>query len=399
MDVPGHQQPLIITDAAVNIAPDLDAKVDIIQNAIDLAQAMGAPEVRVAILSDGDSDGEGAVHNRAQWARCFFRGELRQARETGETFLRKAEEGGRPTEAGVARRNLGLTCLYQGDLGEARTLLERTLADYAPERDAPARFRYPLDIFIGATIYLALTMWHLGEVDRARRLAERAVDSATELGHVPTSVIVYAFKVLLEIRRDDPAAALRSAEMLLALAREHGLRFYVALGEVCTGWARGRLYPEVGVHELRQALAAYFNQGNKASAPLIHGLLAEFEAKTRSPESALTLIDQGLAISQETGERFSDPYLHRLRGDILLARDAANPAPAEEAFKRAIAAAKEQGARSFELLAALSLAKLYQSAGRPVEAHAVLAPALEGFSPTPEMPEIAEALALMERLA
>ena len=51
MDVPGHEQPLIITDAAVNIAPDLDAKVDIIQNAIDLAQAMGAPEVRVAILS------------------------------------------------------------------------------------------------------------------------------------------------------------------------------------------------------------------------------------------------------------------------------------------------------------------------------------------------------------
>ena len=51
MDVPGHEQPLIITDAAVNIAPDLDAKVDIIQNAIDLLQAMGAPEVRVAILS------------------------------------------------------------------------------------------------------------------------------------------------------------------------------------------------------------------------------------------------------------------------------------------------------------------------------------------------------------
>ena len=51
MDVPSHPDPLIITDAAVNIAPDLDAKVDIVQNAIDLAHAMGAPEVRVAILS------------------------------------------------------------------------------------------------------------------------------------------------------------------------------------------------------------------------------------------------------------------------------------------------------------------------------------------------------------
>jgi hypothetical protein len=73
----------------------------------------------------------------------------------------------------------------------------------------------------------------------------------------------------------------------------------------------------------------------------------------------------------------------------------ANSAPAEEAFLTAIAIAKQQGARSFELRAALSLAKLYQSTGRSIHAYAVLAPALEGFSPTPEMPEIAEAQALL----
>ena len=102
-----------------------------------------------------------------------------------------------------------------------------------------------------------------------------------------------------------------------------------------------------------------------------------------------------MQIAEETGEHITDPYLHRLRGDILLKRDPANPAPAEEAYRTSIAVAKEQGARSFELLAALSLAKLYQSTGRLADAHAVLAPALEGFSPTPEMPEIAEAQALL----
>ena len=76
-------------------------------------------------------------------------------------------------------------------------------------------------------------------------------------------------------------------------------------------------------------------------------------------------------------------------------RDPANSAPAEEAFLTAIAVAKQQGARSFELRAALALAKLYQSTGRFADGHAVLAPALEGFSPTPEMPEIAEAQALL----
>ena len=76
-----------------------------------------------------------------------------------------------------------------------------------------------------------------------------------------------------------------------------------------------------------------------------------------------------------------------------------NPVPAEEAYRTSIAIAKQQGARSHELLASLSLAKLYQSTGRPADAHVVLAPALEGFTPTPEMPEIVEALALLESLA
>jgi hypothetical protein len=104
-------------------------------------------------------------------------------------------------------------------------------------------------------------------------------------------------------------------------------------------------------------------------------------------------------MSQEGWDRLYDSTLHRLRGNILLKRDPANPAQAEEAFKTSLAIAKQQGARSFELLAALALAKLYQSTDRLVEAQAVLAPALEGFSPTPEMPVIAKAQALLERLA
>ena len=84
---------------------------------------------------------------------------------------------------------------------------------------------------------------------------------------------------------------------------------------------------------------------------------------------------------------------------MLLKRDSANPAPAEEAFQTAIAVAKQQGTRSFELRATLALAKLYQATGRPADAHAVLAPPLDGFSPSLEMPEIAEAMLLSARLA
>jgi predicted ATPase len=233
---------------------------------------------------------------------------------------------------------------------------------------------------------------------RARQLAEQAIQQAAELGHAPTSAALHCYAAVRDVERDDPAAALRSAEMAHGLGREHGMDLYVAYGCAFASWARGRLRdPEVGAQELRQALADYFNQGNKAFSPLFHGMLAQLAA-TRGPDAALTLVDQGLAIAAETGERFADPHLHRLRGDILLKREPANPAPAEETFKTAIAIAKQQGARSFELLAALSLAKLYQSSGRPADAHAALASAVEGFSPTPEMPQIAEAQALLGSL-
>ena len=317
-----------------------------------------------------------------------------------ETFLREAEEGGYATEAGFARRCLGASCCYQGKLLEAQTHLERALADYQPDRDALTRFRFGFDTRILATANLVPTTWHLGQVERARQLAEQAVQSATELGHVPTGAFAHVFKTGLETLRNDPGAALRSAETLLALVREHGMEFYVAVGEAYAGWARGRLGdPQAGAQVIRRALAEQFNETNRINAPSFHGMLAELEAATRGPDAALTLIDQGLAAAQETGEHYTDPYLHRLRGEVLFRRDPANPVPAEEAFQTAVAIAKQQGARSYELLASLSLAKLYRSTGRLAEAHAVLAPALEGFSPTPEMPEIAEAQALLAALA
>ena len=120
--------------------------------------------------------------------------------------------------------------------------------------------------------------------------------------------------------------------------------------------------------------------------PFYQGLLAEIEAEGEDAEAALAGIDGALALAGETGEHWFDAGLHRIRGEILLKQNPADPAPAEAAFLAAIAVAQQQKARSFELRAALSLAKLYQSTGRPIDAHDVLGPALEGFSPTPEFP-------------
>jgi len=110
--------------------------------------------------------------------------------------------------------------------------------------------------------------------------------------------------------------------------------------------------------------------------------LADAEARTGDPDRAVVILDEALATCDRMGNRAFEAELHRVRGEILIERYPANPAPAEEAFLAAIAVAKQQGTRSFELRAALSLAKLYTATARPAGAHAVLAPALEGFSLT-----------------
>ena len=140
-------------------------------------------------------------------------------------------------------------------------------------------------------------------------------------------------------------------------------------------------------------IGEYVKLGNRIGLPLYLGLLAEREMDGRAGDAALATIDEAPAVASETGEHLYDAFLSRLRGDILFSHAPGDPQPSEQAYLTAIAVAKEQGARSFGLQAALKLAKLYQGAGRPADARAVLVPALEGFSPTPEMPQIAQAQA------
>jgi len=191
-----------------------------------------------------------------------------------------------------------------------------------------------------------------------------------------------------------------AVESLLVLTEEHNLKTHTDLGRVFTNWARGKLHDlEGGAVGLKEALASYLALGNRSGGPSFHGLLADLEAMRPDLDSALAAIDAGLALAEETGEHYTDPHLHRLRGDFLMMRSPADFVRAEEAFQTAIAVAKGQGARGYVLMASYALARLRQARGRPDAAKATLAPALEGFSPTPEMPEIAEAQGLLRQLA
>ena len=370
--------------------------------AIMYYKGFSAEETRVAwaraaeLAANRDDFSERSAVRHAQWTLAIVRGELRAAQELASTFLCEAEEAGRPVEAGVARRSLGVICYYSGDFLNARIDCERALDACRHERDFEARKRFSDDTGAVAMSILAITSWQLGEVERASELINMANHRAAELGHAPSKVHPLYWKSILEILRGDAAAALITGEALEGLCEEHGMGEWRAVAEMVVGWAHGRLSsPTAGAAEMRQALAVLINKGMRIVVVFFQGLLADLELETLGADSAVVRIDEALVSADQSTNFASLPFLHRLRGDILLKRNPRNTAPAEDAYRTAIDIAKQQAARSPALQASLALAKLYQSAGRPAEAKAVLAQALEGFAPTDEMPEIGEALELM----
>jgi predicted ATPase len=323
-------------------------------------------------------------------------GELRSARELVLTLSREADEAGRVTEASGVNWWLGLIAYWHGDFPEARTRCERAIIHAEdPNADPKVRERFG-DPSTHAMSVLAASMWQLGEVERARELIDLAIYRASEGGNFADAANQLFWKSYLEVWRGDPAATLSAGEELERVARQHGMAQYLNEAELHLGWARGWINdPMAGAAQMRRVLAAFVDQGVRVNLGFYTGLLAQLEAETLGADGALARIDEAFRLSEQVEHGCSLQFLHRLRGEILLKRDPSDPAPAEEAFRTSIAIAMQQSARSPVLLASLALAKLLHSTGRPIEAHAVLARALEGFSPTPEMPQIGEAQALL----
>jgi predicted ATPase len=149
---------------------------------------------------------------------------------------------------------------------------------------------------------------------------------------------------------------------------------------------------------MRRGLAVEREQGLVWLLPGFEAALAEAEASAGETDAGLRRLDDALAELEATEARWYEAEMHRIRAEILLKRDPADTAVAEQSLQAAIAIAQSQKARSFELRAALSLAKLYRTASRDADAHVVLAPAVEGFPPTQQFSELTEAQSLLAAL-
>lgn len=345
-----------------------------------------------------DAPAERLADYYGQWANAFMRAMFTSAPEIAEAFLREAENRALAPETSAGHRMLGLTLMCQGDFSRARLHLTEALNLYELNWSHDEKFRLTFEPGVTAMAYLAITEWASGHVGLGRQLIDESVTRAVEIGHVPTLGCSYELWARCEALRGDPLAAERVASIAVDYTREQELRQFYLLSRICLAWARARQAKnDDGLVELRDSVAAYTESGNRVNGPLFLGLLAEVEAEEQV-EIGLSCIDAAIEFANDTGEHYTDAILHRIRGDILRRSNPAIPSP-EEAYQAALSIARQQGARMFELQAALPLARLLQSANRPLEARDVLAPALEGFAPTPELLAISEAQALLAALS
>ena len=358
-------------------------------NALIAARGYGALETTEAFAKARESAGgqrdtpERLAADYGLWVGSFVRGELSSMRARAETFLSDVEARPDSPEAGVAHRAAGITCWVAGEYREARDHLERALALFQPGRDNDLAFRFGQDPGVAAMLYLALVVWPLGDVERANSLVRDAVARSAALTHIFARAYGSMHAAIFELMRGDLTRFATHAAELAQLAREHDLPLWRAWGVFLEGAAKAKC-GEVGggLADMRRGVELLREQSTPVNDALVKIALAETEARAGDVDRALAILDEALATSERISHRTFDAELHRVRGEMLLKRDPPNQASAEEALQTAIAVAKRQATRSFELRAALALAKIYRSTARPIEAHAVLASALEGFATT-----------------
>jgi predicted ATPase len=185
----------------------------------------------------------------------------------------------------------------------------------------------------------------------------------------------------------------------MALAREQGFAQSLATGLMHWGRtlaAQGR--GEVGIPQIRQGLAALRATGKELTRSFYLTYLSEAYGAGGQPEEGLRVLTEAVAAAHNVGERWSEAERHRLKGDLLLALSADHRAEAEACFQQALAVARHQQAKSWELRAAMSLSRLWQRQGKRAAARELLAPIYGWFTEGFDTADLQEGRALLEEL-
>jgi class 3 adenylate cyclase/predicted ATPase len=315
-------------------------------------------------------------------------------------FLALAEELGQVAPLIVGHRLMGTSLVMRGELEAGRAHLDRALALYVPELHRPLSLRFGQDIGVAAWAYRALAHWLLGQPDAALSDAAAGLATGRALGQAASLMYALFAAAMVENPAGKLAAAEAHAQELIALAGDKGAPMWRAFGFMAWGWTLSLTGRAVeAIDKITSGLEAYAATGATVFRPNYVVALARAHAACGEFDEARRALAEALAATQSSKERWSEPEIHRTAGELALARNGANQEEAEDHFQRSLSVARTQNARSYELRAATSIARLWREQDRRAEGRDLLAPVYAAFTQGFETPDLIEAKSLLDQLA
>jgi predicted ATPase len=297
-------------------------------------------------------------------------------------------------------RLMGTSLTWTGDIAEGRAHFDQAITLYDPARHRPLAARFGQDARVAILSYRSLAQWMLGNPLAALADAKRAVEDAREVGHAATLMLALYFAHVTYALCRDFATKNTLVDELITLADEKGSSFWKTAGEVhqgCILALTGRASDAIKM--LTSGLIAFRSTGTTASRPFYLSYLAHAYTESGQFDDARRCIDEAMTAAETTKERWYEAEINRIAGDIALRSSEADATKAEEYFERALAVARQQQAKSWELRAAMSMARLWRDQGKRDEARDLLAPVYGWFTEGFDTLDLKEAKALLEQLA
>ncbi len=339
------------------------------------------------------------------WAIHLTRAELDRALELALRIQRIADTSRDRLLRLQGHHALWMTLFFRGELAASHHHLEEGEPLYDPAEDRTSALVYGHDAGAAAISLRSLLLWSFGRVDQALEVSRQAAACARALGHPVTLVYVLLNVGWLRLLRREPDACSEEADAVIAYSSEQGVPFWKAHGQLLRGWAlaeRGEV--ERGISDIEQGLASMTEMETLLGRSAHYAHLAAAMARAGRLAEARELVERSKAHIAVSGERYHEPEIHRIDAELVLAEaggadGAASEARerAEERLRAAIACASRQGARTLELRATTSLARIRGRGAKGRRTRAQLSELVESFTEGFHTPDLAEARDLLRR--
>jgi len=368
------------------------------------ANGMASPEATEAYARARDlAEKQNDANNRiaalwGQWIGSQTRNAFDAARGLSDQLLELTQDQGDDGLRLQAHHAAWTTRLFRGEPALSHTHSQAGRRIYEPERHRSHALVYGAhDPGVCARFITAWTGWILGYPEQAQASVDDALHLAEQLGHPFSLLLALVFATVTDQFRREPESAWRRLAAAETLAAEQRLALFFDARVLRGGILMAQDAAADAVRQIREGLADRQKPGaNKLGQTYGLGLLSEALALTGDHEAALAAVTEALALAGETGERWWEAELHRLKGLRLLARGGADDA--QVAFHEALRIAREQQAKSLELRAATSLARLWGDQGRRTEARDLSAPIYGWFTEGFDTADLKEAKDLLDEL-